>query len=170
MRFLEPWQYQPAINRLFEEVAREVERQLPFARIEHVGASSIPGAVSKGDLDVFVGVARCHFLQSITVLKQLGYSEKAGTLRTESLCMLETSRYPSDVAIQLVENGSPFETFLRFRDLLQADATLLSEYNALKRACEGLDEESYRRTKADFIEGLLQARRTSTGAGASEPA
>lgn len=155
MKFLEPWQYQPAIKRLFGEVAREVERQLPFARIEHVGASSIPGAVSKGDLDVFVGVARCDFRLSIALLKQLGYSEKANTLRTESLCMLETRRFASDVAIQLVENGSPFETFLRFRDLLQADATLLAEYNAMKRACEGLDADSYRRRKADFIEGLL---------------
>lgn len=119
---------------------------------------------------MFVGVARCDFLRSITLLKQLGYSEKADTLRTESLCMLETRRYASDVAVQLVEDGSPFETFLQFRDLLQANATLLNEYNAMKRACEGLDEERYRRTKTDFIEGLLQARRTSMGDGASGPA
>lgn len=118
---------------------------------------------------MFVGVARCRFPLSITLLKQLGYSEKDGTLRTESLCMLETRKYASDVALQLVENGTRFETFLQFRDLLQSDATLLNEYNAMKRACEGLDEDRYRRTKACFIEGLLKARGTSLGEGASGP-
>ena len=166
MRFFEPRHYQPAINRLFRKVAREVGRQLPFARIEHIGASSTSGAVSKGDLDVFVGVARCRFRQSIPLLEEIGYSVKPDTLRTESLCMLETRKYARDVALQLVENGSRFETFLQFRDLLQADATLLSEYNAMKRACEGMDEDSYRRTKADFIEGLLQVRDASSGEGA----
>ena len=158
MRFFEPRHYQPAINRLFRKVAREVGRQLPFARIEHIGASSISGAVSKGDLDVFVGVARCRFRQSIPLLEEIGYSVKPDTLRTESLCMLETRKHARDVAFL----SRTALASRQFRDLLQADP-LLSEYNAMKRA---LDEDSYRRTKADFIEGLLQVRDASSGEGA----
>lgn len=155
VKFLEPADYQPRLNRLFEVVARDTRRHLPYARIEHIGASSVPGAVSKGDLDVFVGVPRCRFRQSVALLGELGFSEKADTLRTESLCMFEAVKYAGDVALQLVENGSRFEMFLRFRDLLRVDATLLDQYNAMKRACEGFDEEAYRGVKADFIERVL---------------
>ncbi len=155
MKFLPPRQYQPRMNRLFQRIAEEVGNRLRDARIEHIGASSIPGAISKGDLDVFVGVPRHRFAPSILILEDMGYSEKKGTLGTQSLRMLETKKYDCDVAIQLVENGSSFEMFLKFRDILRNDAKLLSEYNAMKRSCEGFSEERYRTTKAAFIESVL---------------
>ncbi|MXY54781.1 MAG: GrpB family protein [Gammaproteobacteria bacterium] len=155
MKFLLPDEYQPAATHLFERVAEEVRRHVPESRIEHVGASAVPGAISKGDLDVFVGVPRERFEQTIGALGHLGYSVKADTLRTESLCMLETHRYPTAVALQVVENGSRFEMFLTFRDALRRDAALLCQYNDLKRACEGLGEDCYRTRKAAFIKGVL---------------
>ena len=88
-------------------------------------------------------------------MEDIGYSEKKGTLRTQSLCMLETKKYGCDVAIQLVENGSHFEMFLEFRDILRNDAKLLSQYNIMKRSCEGFSEDCYRTKKAAFIEGVL---------------
>ena len=83
--------------------------------VRGLGASSIPGAISKGDLDVFVGVARCRFDKSILLLGEIGFSEKQDTLRTPSLCMLESREYSYDVAVQLVENGSHFEMFFIWR-------------------------------------------------------
>ena len=73
--------------------------------VQGIGASSIPGAISKGDLDVFVGVARCRFDKSILLLGEIGFSEKQDTLRTPSLCMLESREYSYYVAVQLVENA-----------------------------------------------------------------
>lgn len=155
MKFLLPDEYQPAATHLFERVAEEVSRRVPDARIEHVGASAVPGAISKGDLDIFVGVSWEQFEQTVFALERLGYAVKANTLRTASLCMMETHRYASAVALQVVENGSRFEMFLTFRDALRRDTALLCKYNDMKRACEGLDEECYRDTKAAFIEGVL---------------
>ncbi len=104
---------------------------------------------------MFVGVPKSRLDQSILILEDMGYSEKKGTLRTQSLCMLETRKYGCGVAIQLVENGSRFEMFLKFRDILRKDAKLLSEYNVMKRSCEGFGEGRYRTTKAAFIESVL---------------
>ena len=155
MRFLAAEEYQPRVERLFALVASEVRAAVASARIEHIGASAVPGAISKGDLDVFLGIERQDFDHTISVLGTLGYTVKEDTLRTESLCMLETPRYDSPVAIQIVENGSQFEMFLTFRDALRRDAALLRAYNAMKRSCEGFCEERYRAVKASFVEDAL---------------
>jgi len=155
VKFLLPDEYQPVATHLFERVAEEVRRHIPESRIEHVGASAVPGAISKGDLDVFVGVPWERFEKTVDTLERLGYSVKADTLRTESLCMLETYRYKIPVVLQVVENGSRFEMFLTFRDALRRDAALLCQYNDMKRASEGLGEECYRAKKAAFIEDVL---------------
>ena len=86
---------------------------LPHARVEHIGAPSIPYAVSKGDLDIFVGIEADEFESSVKQLSSLGFQEKVDTLRTAKLCMLE-SISQEDVSLQVVANGSEFECFLKF--------------------------------------------------------
>jgi len=155
MRFLEAKEYQRRAVELFDAVAAEIHACLRDARVEHIGASSVPGAVSKGDLDVFVGVPRDGFEKATRLLEGLGYRQKPGTLQTDALRMLETAKHGSDVAIQLVENGSRFEMFLTFRDLLRRDPGLLRRYNEMKLACSGLGEDAYRERKSAFIERIL---------------
>ena len=56
VKFLEPEAYQPLARELFNRSSSLIRQALPAARIEHIGSSAIEGAVSKGDLDIFVGV------------------------------------------------------------------------------------------------------------------
>lgn len=140
MRFLDPHQYQPEVTQLFEVIANEVCRLLPKARVEHIGASAIPGAISKGDLDVFVGVDEEELERTVECLERNGYRVKRDTLRNESLCMLETSSYEVPVAMQVVANGSQYEMFLTFRDAVKRSKSLLEEYNQMKHLCEGMNE------------------------------
>jgi len=160
MKFLKAEQYQPEALKLFRAISAEVRVCLPNARIEHIGASSIPGAMSKGDLDIFVGVPGDEVEKAVRRLNGLGFREKSGTLRTESLCMLETVKYGPDVAIQVVANGSRFEMFLAFRDRLRIDSRLSQSYNELKLESIGLDEDLYRERKSAFIEKTLSSAAT----------
>ena len=61
----------------------------------------------------------------------------------------------SDIAIQVVANGSEFEDFLTFRDQLRNNITLVRQYNDLKQACRGLKHTEYREKKYLFIERVL---------------
>ena len=54
MKLLEPSEYQAAAGAVYLSVVQEIARLLPDAQAEHIGASAIPGAVSKGDLDICV--------------------------------------------------------------------------------------------------------------------
>ena len=157
MKFYSAEQYQAACSKLFVRYGRDIKMLTPNARVEHVGASSIPFAVSKGDLDIFVGVDLGELEDVIERLTTLAFKEKLDTLRTPELCMLESTS-GDDVALQVVANGSEFECFLAFRDKLRANPVLVEQYNTLKMSCEGWPQEEYREKKADFIEHVLELK------------
>ncbi|MFH4603309.1 GrpB family protein [Vibrio diabolicus] len=154
MKFYSAEEYQASCKEKFIRYKRQIEKLLPDATIEHIGASSIPMAVSKGDLDIFVGVEASALENAVQQLTTLDFTEKSDTLKTPELCMLESAS-GDDVAFQVVANGSEFACFLVFRDKLRSDASLVQQYNELKLSCEGWPQEEYRRKKSAFVERVL---------------
>ena len=157
MKFLSPGIYQPKAWLAYHQIREQILTVLPSARIEHIGSSALEGIVSKGDLDIFVGVDASSFAHAIGVLQSLRFNIKENTLRTDSLCPFESFEYQLDVGIQLVANGSEFENFLRFRDLMTENESLREQYNKLKLDATGLEPQQYREIKSRFIESLLQS-------------
>jgi GrpB-like predicted nucleotidyltransferase (UPF0157 family) len=155
MKFFEPEEYQDKVNELFERVREDVFKYISNSRFEHIGASSIRGSVSKGDLDIFVGVRKDQFDLTIEKLKGIGFTEKENTLRTNELCMMITDQYNYDVALQVVVNGSEFEDFIIFRDFMISRPDLMKELNELKRRCSGLDPSEYRKVKSKWVENII---------------
>lgn len=154
MVFLEPEQYQQRCTQLFNSYQKEISTLLPFAKIEHIGSSAIPNAISKGDLDIYIEVIPEQFEFAIEQLKTLNFIEKQNTLRTHELCMLE-SLNNDDVAFQIVVTDSVFTFFLTFKNKLISSPTLVNEYNQLKLQCSHLDPDQYRTIKSDFINRIL---------------
>lgn len=153
-----PAAYQPLQQARFDALAPRLQAWLPQARIEHIGASSISGACSKGDLDVLVAVEGAQLEAARAVLVAQGYVEKLDTLRTPELCMLEAGAGNPEHALQLVAQGSVVEfRFLGFRDRLRAEPELVSAYNALKQAHASDSDAGYRAAKSRFIEAVLAA-------------
>lgn len=154
MVFLEPEQYQQRCAQLFNSYQKDISALLPFAKIEHIGSSAIPNAISKGDLDIYIEIMSEQFEFSIEQLKTLNFIEKQNTLRTHELCMLE-SLNNDDVAFQIVVTDSVFTFFLAFKNKLINSPTLVNEYNQLKLQCSHLDPDQYRTIKSDFINRVL---------------
>ena len=154
MVFLETEQYQQRCAQLFNSYQKDISTLLPFAKIEHIGSSAIPNAISKGDLDIYIEVMSDQFEFAIEQLKTLNFIEKQNTLRTQELCMLE-SLNDDDVAFQIVVSGSIFTFFLAFKNKLIESPTLVNEYNQLKLQCSHLDPDQYRAIKSDFINRVL---------------
>lgn len=154
MVFLEPEQYQQRCAQLFNSYQKDISALLPFAKIEHIGSSAIPNAISKGDLDIYIEVMSEQFEFAIEQLKTLNFIEKQNTLRTHELCMLE-SLNNDDVAFQIVVTDSVFTFFLAFKNKLINSPTLVNEYNQLKLQCSHLDPDQYRTIKSDFINRVL---------------
>lgn len=156
MQFYKAGEYQASCENLYRKYELEIAALLPDAIIEHIGASSIPNAVSKGDLDILVGVKGNELEKAIKLLSTLGFNEKSNTLRTPELCMMESS-LGEDVAFQVVAKGSEFDFFVGFRDKLRESMELVQQYNELKMSCTGWTHEEYRRKKSAFIERVIGA-------------
>lgn len=158
MRLLDPLHYQPLANATFASVVEEISQKLPGARFEHVGASSIAGAISKGDLDICIVIPLSNHQYTVETLVALGFVVKADTLRTPHLCMLLSPRRDLDVALQVVAENSKFEFFMHFRDALRATPSLVEQYNELKRQFAPMGPDRYREEKAKFIEFVLSSK------------
>ncbi|MFD2176511.1 GrpB family protein [Veronia pacifica] len=154
MQFYSAEEYQPSCQALYQRYQHEIQALLPDAVIEHIGASSIPEAISKGDLDILVGVNGKDLENAVTILTTLGFKEKSDTLRTPELCMLESTS-GEDVAFQVVAHGAEFECFIGFRNKLREKPFLVQQYNALKVSCEGWPQDKYRLKKSAFVETVL---------------
>lgn len=163
MEFVAQGRYLPNLARIFADLRCQRQSILPFARVEHIGSSSIPGAISKGDLDIFVGVPQSNFDETIRIVSAINFHEKADTLRTPSLCMMVTDKYLEDVAIQIVANDTEYECFLLFRDKMQSNPELVAEYNRLKTSCRGMSHDEYRQIKSAFIQTILNSPDNQSG-------
>lgn len=150
--------YQAALAARFDAVAAPLRAWVPEGRLEHIGSSSVPGAVSKGDLDLCLIVPAAAHADTVARLQAQGYEEQLDTLRTPELCMLNAPSTWPEHAVQVVAAGSEFEDFLQFRDALRADAELVQQYNAIKQAHAGSGEAAYRAAKSDFIARVLQGQ------------
>ena len=155
MKFYKADEYQAYCEALYRKYELEIATLLPDAVIEHIGTSSIPNAVSKGDLDILVGVDGRKLEKAVKLFSTLGFNEKSNTLRTPELCMLK-SNSGEDVAFQVVANGSEFDYFVGFRDKRRKNSNLVQQDNELKISCTGWSHNEYRRKKATFIERVLR--------------
>jgi GrpB-like predicted nucleotidyltransferase (UPF0157 family) len=145
----------------FERHRCEVVSLLPYAEVEHVGATAVPGALTKGDVDLLVRVSGQDFAEATGILRTR-YIVHQPHNWTRTLASFKASDASEpEVGVQLVVAGSDADGFFApFRDALINNPALLAEYNELKLHLDGLDYESYTERKGRFVENVLdQAKR-----------
>ncbi len=152
---LAPRHYQDPATAAYEDAELLLSSILPDARIEHVGASAIPGAYSRGGVDVCVAVPQEAFDEALGVLCEAGYVQRphadADAAAGDRRAALIAPHADVALTLQLIESGSRHESLMRFRDALRGDATLLARYNAIRIEAGPLGGAAYREAKARFI-------------------
>jgi len=142
-------------QQLFEAVSQSLAAVLPRdADVRHVGATALPGCLTKGDLDIVVRVSAKDFTDADSVLASR-FARNSGSIRTESFSAFEDALSRPHLGIQLVAIDGPFDFFHQFTEALRGSPQLLEEYNALKRSYEGADMALYRTGKDAFVERVL---------------
>lgn len=127
------------------------------AQVEHMGATAVPGSITKGDLDLLVRVSADDFADAIATLegRYAIHQPENWTPTYASFVEEEPSDVP--VGVQLVVAGSDLDAaFVSIRSLLRSRPDLVQQSNELKRSFEGGDPDEYVAAKQVFIEGLLR--------------
>ena len=127
---------------------------LPDARIEHVGATAVAGALSPGGVDVCVTVPRDAFHEALGVLLEAGCVQREQDEAVERHATLAMPCAQVPVTLRLIETGSGHESLMRVRDALRADAPLLARLDAAKAAAAPQGERAYAAAKARFFDAL----------------
>ena len=153
---LAPRHYQDRATAAYEDAELLLSSILPDARIEHVGASAIPGAYSRGGVDICVAVPRDAFDESLGVLCEAGYVERSLDDGAHRRATLVAPHGDMALTLQLIESGSGHEALMRFRDALRADPTLLARYNAIKIESGPQGASAYAGAKACFFADTLK--------------
>ncbi len=139
----------------FERAAAALFVLVPFAAVEHVGSTAVPGSATKGDLDILVRVDRADFENAQFVLD----AALACSPRNESTdCYAEYDFADSGVptAVQLCVTGEFHDRHFRgFKSILISNPEALRLYNELKEAHEGGEMSAYRLAKEQLIESLF---------------
>ena len=124
------------------------------AEIRHIGATAVPGCLTKGDLDIVIRVAAEDFRQTEAVLASR-FARNSGSVRTDTFSAFEDKSRAPDLGVQLTVIGGPFDVFHRFVEALLLSPRLVEDYNALKRAHDNGDMAVYRAAKDAFIARVL---------------
>ena len=106
---------------------------LPDAEVEHVGSTAVPGALTKGDVDLLAHVVADAFPTAVDLLAD-HYAVHQPQNWTSSLASFkDAGGTEPPVGIQLVVGGCADDAlFGPFRDPLINEPALLAQYNALK--------------------------------------
>ncbi|MCP2680285.1 GrpB family protein [Maricaulaceae bacterium NA33B04] len=125
------------------------------AQCDHVGATSVPGALTKGDLDIAVRVPEEAFAATRDSLDQT-HTQNLKSVRNERFAAYEAEGFACPVGVQLVVKGSRLDVFETYRRMLIDNPVLLAAYNDLKQRFDGLPMDEYRAAKSRFITEQLR--------------
>jgi len=132
---------------------------LPVA-IEHVGSTSVPGAVAKPiiDIDVVLGSAN-DLRRTIDALAGVGYRH-LGDLGIRGREAFESPASLPGHHLYVVVLGNPeYLRHLEFRDYLRSHPEMTSRYSELKKSLATKfrsDRDGYTEAKTAFVEAVLR--------------
>src|SRR5690606_28490317 len=96
-------------------------------------ATSVPGCLTKGDLDMVVRVDQADFAAAESFLSTL-LARNTGSARTGGFASFKAKEGMPSLGVQLTVRGGELDVFHIFAEALRADAALLRRYNRLKLA------------------------------------
>ena len=156
LRFQPQSELWPLVDRAFQRDAREIRTLVPAAEVEHVGATAIPGSITKGDLDLLVRVPAGDFEPAATALGGRYAVDQPANWTDTFASFGEEREGEPPLGIQLVVSGSTVDAaFVALRRLMRSRPDLVGRANELKRHHEGGRPEAYVIEKRTFFEGLL---------------
>jgi|SRR5215469_11350709 len=155
MRFIVSDSIATEANIIYEQNRDIVRSLIPTARIEHIGATAIPAALTKGDVDLLVVVDQSEFAEAEMVLARR-FRRNEGSGRSATFAAFIDSEGPRPVGFQLVASGSPDEGTFRAVQTRLAEPSTLARYNGLKERFRGKSPDEYLEAKTSFIAELLE--------------
>jgi GrpB-like predicted nucleotidyltransferase (UPF0157 family) len=128
----------PLVEIILREISAELGALLPRAEFHHIGATALPHALTKGDIDVLLRVPAGEFAPAVEVLRRHFAIKQPENWDPFFASFGRDSDYALPLGVQLVVKDSEADFFLFIHDYFVSHPDRLAEYNRLKStACTG---------------------------------
>lgn len=134
---------------LFLRLEAHLRALMPRATIEHVGSTSLPDGLTKGDLDVQVRVGADDFDRACEILEELYEPNPGGFTEAGRSFKDDSTDPPLGLHVTIIDGPSDIQH--RQRDLLRMHPDLRREYDEVKRQFHGGEMTAYREAKDAFF-------------------
>jgi GrpB-like predicted nucleotidyltransferase (UPF0157 family) len=148
----------PQTERLLSRVMVQLAALLPDAELHHIGATALPGAVTKGDVDLLVRVSPALFPAAVESLRRHFAVKQPDNWSAAFASFGDDTGHELPLGIQVVVKDSEEDFLLFLRDYLIANPDALAEYNRLKRAHALDGADGYWKAKDAFFSQILRRR------------
>lgn len=148
----------PQAERILNRVFAQLAALLPDAELHHIGATSLPGGMTKGDVDVLVRVSAAGFPAAVATLRRDFVVRQLDNWTAAFASFGNDAGHELPLGLQVVVKDSEDDFLLFLRDHLLANPDVLAEYNRLKTAHAQEGAEGYWQAKDAFFRRILAAR------------
>lgn len=152
VHFVKTESIRAGVNKLFESEKQRIARSLPDAEIEHIGATAVPGTITKGDLDINIRVSVAAFQNTVDVLKGMYEINQPENWTGEFASFKDELR---DIGVQVTVKNSPEDYYVPLREYLREHPETVARLNELKLRFEDQDMDEYRGAKGEFFQKLI---------------
>jgi GrpB-like predicted nucleotidyltransferase (UPF0157 family)/GNAT superfamily N-acetyltransferase len=132
------------------ELRRDLRVAAPGVEVEHIGGTSMPDGITKGDVDVNLRVDHDRF-DHVVVALSTRFDIAQPQNWTGTFASFSDTRQGFPLGIQVTVIGSDDDFLVELRDRLRADPELRHEYDEIKRMNAGAGRDAYWRAKNDFL-------------------
>lgn len=131
---------------LYDNTKNEIQRVIPDAKIELVGALAVPMA-GKEEIDIMV---ICNDIESVQkTLEKYGFMP-GQIVKGEAFSHKKVGNIVLEIHI-MRQGHKNIELYQNIRSRLKEDKELRDKYEKLKISLDGKSEKEYKKAKSDFI-------------------
>jgi GrpB-like predicted nucleotidyltransferase (UPF0157 family)/GNAT superfamily N-acetyltransferase len=138
------------VDALLRELRRDLRLLVPGVVLEHIGATSMPDSITKGDVDVNLRVAPQRF-DSVVAALAARFDVAQPQNWSGTYASFSDTRRGLPLGIQVTVAGSDDDFLVELRDRMREDPDLRRRYDAVKRANAPAGHDAYWQAKNDFL-------------------
>jgi GrpB-like predicted nucleotidyltransferase (UPF0157 family) len=146
----------PAVRRVLDVLMPQLRSLLPGAELHHIGATALPNALTKGDIDVLARVSKTAFPPAVEALRRC-FSVRQPENWTPEFASFGDDTTELPLGIQVAVRDSPSDFLLFLHEHFLANPEAVEEYNRLKLAHAADETDGYWQAKNQFLAKILAA-------------
>lgn len=158
MRLVSADSLAPLVLAHLPEISKRLFALVPRAEFHHIGATAMPGALTKGDVDVLLRVDPGEFAGEIHALRRDFIVMQPENWTVAFASFGDEIAYPFPLGVQLVVKDSEADFLLYLHDYFTADAAHLAEYNRVKIEALARGGDEYWQAQNRFLSAILERR------------